>query len=56
MNTVKKTPDSQSIFLGIFILIVVVIIAFMYYNSIKDYKVLLEEIVPLYNNYEKNIK
>ena len=56
MNTVKKTPNSQSIFLiGIFILIVLVIIAFMYYNSIKDYKVLLEEIVPLYNNYEKKI-
>ena len=51
MNQVKKPPtSSQSLLLvGIFTLMIILLVVFLYYNSTKDYKVLLNDVVPLYN-------
>lgn len=57
MNNIKKKPTTtQNTFLiGIFIVAFFLLIAFLYYNSTKDYAVLVDEVLPLYNNYEKKI-
>ena len=57
MNQVKKPPTSSQTLLlvGIFTLMVILLVVFLYYNSTKDYKVLLNDIVPLYNNFERKI-
>ena len=55
-RTVKEPTSSQSVFIiGIFIVIFLILVAFLYYNSVKDYTTLVDEILPLYNNFEKKI-
>ena len=53
----KKTPTSSQTLLlvGIFTLMIILLVVFLYYNSTKDYKVLLDDVVPLYNNFERKI-
>ena len=52
----KKPKTSKGIFMiGIFVIVFFLIIAFFYYNTVKDFKVLVDEIQPLYNNYTKKI-
>lgn len=57
MDKVTKNPTSSQTLLivGIFILIVILLVVFLYYNSTKDYTVLINDVVPLYNNFEKKI-
>ena len=57
MNQVKNKPNiSQEVFIiGIFIVVFFLLIAFFYYNSTKDYKVLVDETQALFNNYEMKI-
>lgn len=55
-RTVKEPTSSQSVFIiGIFIVIFLILVAFLYYNSVKDYTTIIDEIVPLYNNFERKI-
>ena len=55
-KTVKEPTSSQSVFIiGIFIVIFLILVAFLYYNSVKDYTTLVDEILPLYNNFERKI-
>tara|TARA_B100000795_G_C22800455_1_gene441607 strand:+ start:2175 stop:3008 length:834 start_codon:yes stop_codon:yes gene_type:complete len=57
MNTLQKKPTgSQNIFIVLlFIVLFFIIIGFMYYNVTKDYRILVDEILPLFNNYQKKI-
>ena len=56
MNTIKKPTMSQDIFIILFFVMgFFLIIGFFYYNTTKDYKTLIDEIQPLFNNYEKKI-
>ena len=57
MDKVNKNPtSSQTLFIvGIFIAVFFITVAFLYYNSTKDYKILINDIQPLYNNYQKVI-
>jgi hypothetical protein len=57
MNNLQKKPtQSQNLFIILlFIVIFFVIIALMYYNVVKDYKILVDEVLPLFNNFEKKI-
>jgi hypothetical protein len=57
MNRIVKEPtSSQSVFIiGIFILIFLILVVFLYYNSVKDYTTLVNDILPLYNNFKKKI-
>ena len=53
----KKPPtDSQNLFvLGFFVIAFFLLIAFFYYNATKDYTTLVDDIQPLFNNYEREI-
>lgn len=56
MNNTKKPTDSQSLFvLGFFVILFFLLIAFFYYNATKEYTTLIDEIQPLFNNYEREI-
>ena len=55
-RTVKEPTSSQSVFIiGIFVVLFLILVAFLYYNSVKDYTTLIDEILPLYNNFERKI-
>jgi hypothetical protein len=57
MNKAIENPtSSQSVFLiGMFVVLFFVLVAFLYYNSTKDYTTLVGDILPLYNNFQQKI-
>ena len=56
MNKIKKPTVSQDVFvLGFFIIAFFLMIAFFYYNATKGYTKLVDEIQPLFNEYEREI-
>ena len=57
MNKINKKPTlSQDVFvIGFIIIGFLLLIAFFYYNSMKDYAMLIDDIQPLFNNYEREI-
>ena len=56
MNKIKKPTISQDAFvLGFFIIGFLLLISFFYYNATKGYVKIVDEIEPLFNEYEREI-